>query len=582
MSDSVPDLTLLVGHDVKNGETQLRFQLESRDCLPDANRNEFGPVVLRGSQPHEFLENHLRALEELPLVRKSDPAMAQRLVENKGASLFRELLPADLQEVLWNLIPQVDTLAIVSDEPWIPWELLRFHEGQYDARTRGPFFGETFALSRWLRGIAAHRHLPVHHLALVVSAAEELETKAERKIIQEVGGPTHRVTEIPARYMDLTDALASGDYDAFHFAGHGWTHCDPAGSGLALDNNEKLQLEDIEGATHGLEHSSPLIFLNACQTGQSGMSLTRVDGWAQRFLRAGAGAFLGALWSIDGSYALKFAAKFYQGFLSGHPIAKAVQDARLALQRELPGDPTSLAYTVFAHPLASVKEGAQRVPRKTLPPHRVKFRPARKRTLGDSTPPGRRTLVSAPRALSRPRGRSPVLIVASLLALGLVLLLDDVHRQPLPFLFSAGSSKGPTVPPANRDGTNHLARNSQSGTTQHPHFRVSGDSDSLPGFTMYLNDFANRDVPANTGDWTVEVVLGRSELTSFLEADSPWHSCHVSARAELTRRAEQVDLGQLAAKRANAVESAACRRAGEALAQAIVTRLARTLTEEAQ
>ena len=85
------------------------------------------------------------------------------------------------------------------------------------------------------------------------------------------------------------------------------------------------------------------------------MSLTDIGGWARQFLRAGAGAFIGAYWSIYDQPTSDFAKEVYKRLLSGIPIGRTVQQARTAMK--LAGDPTWLAYTVFADPLATVQEG---------------------------------------------------------------------------------------------------------------------------------------------------------------------------------------------------------------------------------
>ena len=82
------------------------------------------------------------------------------------------------------------------------------------------------------------------------------------------------------------------------------------------------------------------------------MGLTGMGGWASRFLKAGAGGFLGAYWSIYDEPALNFAKAFYDRLFAGDPVGKAAREARLAIKGT--GDPTWLAYTVFADPMASV------------------------------------------------------------------------------------------------------------------------------------------------------------------------------------------------------------------------------------
>jgi CHAT domain-containing protein len=162
-----------------------------------------------------------------------------------------------------------------------------------------------------------------------------------------------KVESIPATFLDVQAALASGTYDAWHFSGHGAFRNEPIPerSAMILQGGDKLTPEDLSGRVANLGKPHPLVFLNACQIGQSGMSLTGMGGWASRFLRAGAGGFLGAYWSIYDQPALNFAKAFYTRLFAGDPIGKAARDARLDVRGS--GDPTWLAYTVFADPLAT-------------------------------------------------------------------------------------------------------------------------------------------------------------------------------------------------------------------------------------
>ena len=102
-----------------------------------------------------------------------------------------------------------------------------------------------------------------------------------------------------------------------------------------------------------LGQAQPFVFLNACQIGQGGMSLTNIGGWAKQFLFAGAGAFIGAYWSVYDQAACNFAKELYTRLLAGSPMASAVREARLAIKAL--GDRTWLAYTAFADPMATVQ-----------------------------------------------------------------------------------------------------------------------------------------------------------------------------------------------------------------------------------
>ncbi len=122
---------------------------------------------------------------------------------------------------------------------------------------------------------------------------------------------------------------------------------------MLLENREELTPEDLSGVVSNLGLARPLVFLNACQIGRSALSLTDIGGWAAQFLRAGAAAFVGAYWSVYDQAAHDFARAFYGRMLAGLSISQAAKEARAAI-RPL-GDPTWLAYTVFADPLATVQ-----------------------------------------------------------------------------------------------------------------------------------------------------------------------------------------------------------------------------------
>ena len=110
--------------------------------------------------------------------------------------------------------------------------------------------------------------------------------------------------------------------------------------------------ENLSGEPENLGIAHPLVFLNACQVGRSAWSLTDIGGMASGFLYARAGAFIGAYWSVYDKAAHDFAIEFYKRLFAGTPIGKAVKEARLIVKNNSHGDPTWLAYVVFADPSA--------------------------------------------------------------------------------------------------------------------------------------------------------------------------------------------------------------------------------------
>jgi CHAT domain-containing protein len=213
--------------------------------------------------------------------------------------------------------------------------------------------------------------LSLRNVALVQPTDSNLEhAGAEREYLEKLGAEGGwNVTSIAARRKDVLEAMKSGTYDAWHFVGHGEVDpTKPNRSLIHLEEGEDLKPSMLAmGSVMNLGKAQPLVFLNACETGESISGLTGPAGWAERFLKAawdaahqsnGAAAFLGAYWPIRSDSAFAFAQAFYDEILGRNggeakTVGRAVLAARKTIKKE--EDPTWLAYTVFAHPLARVE-----------------------------------------------------------------------------------------------------------------------------------------------------------------------------------------------------------------------------------
>lgn len=342
------DLEIRVLEGFADGHSCLTFEVTAKDPAWRLDRKSFGPVPLR-ADPATFVGVLYERLSKAPSGQDRETE-----IRALGADLGRQLLGSgELLALLWSLQHRVTTVLLVSDEPWIPWELVRLEDPAGAGSGAGRFLCEAFALARWLPGPAPALELPLRRLALVASEADgQIAVREEREFIERQQGVARSVCSVPARFEPLLEALASGGYDGWHFCGHGGVPKDPDPNllFLPLDDHRTLTPRILGSEAAGLGRSRPLVFLNACHTGRGGFSLTSVGGWAKQFLDAGAGAFLGAHWAIDGARAAAFSQAFYPRLFSGVPIAQAVRDARQASR--LAGDPSWLAYTLYAHPLA--------------------------------------------------------------------------------------------------------------------------------------------------------------------------------------------------------------------------------------
>ena len=334
----------------------LSLRLTSADPSLGYNLKPFGPIRLR-SEPYGYFQSFFTDIETSAGPVVQDKARVEQRLAAKGASLFEQLVPEDLRGILWKLRTRITSVQVQSEEPWIPWELCKLFgkSAEGDEIEEGPFFCEAFQLTRWIPGLAQVPQLRMKKLALVVPDDSGLPFAAsERDYVLSLQDGRARRGADPRDLPRRSGGPGLGPYDAWHFSGHGSFRNEPQPerSAMILQGGDRLTPEDLSGRVANLGKPHPLVFLNACQIGQSGMGLTGMGGWASRFLKAGAGGFLGAYWSIYDEPALSFAKAFYDRLFAGDPVGKAAHEARLAIKGT--GDPTWLAYTVFADPMASV------------------------------------------------------------------------------------------------------------------------------------------------------------------------------------------------------------------------------------
>jgi len=102
----------------------------------------------------------------------------------------------------------------------------------------------------------------------------------------------------------------------------------------------------------GPDGAKPVVVLNACQVGRAGWRLSSIGGFAESFLRRGAGVFVGSLWSVGDAPAHDFSEAFYGALARGKTLADATTLGREAARRAREG--TWLAYVVYGYPHATM------------------------------------------------------------------------------------------------------------------------------------------------------------------------------------------------------------------------------------
>ncbi len=352
---AAPDLELSIRY-VGESETLMEFELHSTQDFGYHHRR-VGRIQFRGS-PASQLENRFRELSQLARPDATvTPEFVQRRLVSLGNQLYDELFPDELKHEYWTWKAKgIRTIQITSEEPYIPWEMVKPYQR---GASPEPFLCEQFVLARWLCGRQGLKDsvpatplcavIPQSDLAFVREELEYLSTLNQRRPELRVRAP------FPSAWTDVVQLLEQGGFGILHFACHGnFVAEDPNESAIGLDGGF-LRPSDVAGEKVGFAKDTPLVFINACETGRVGFALTRLGGWADRFVQGGCSAFIGSIWEVNDGLAVAFAKEFYDQFLSGVPLGEAIQTARLKIREQDPGNSTWLAYTLYGDPLSRVR-----------------------------------------------------------------------------------------------------------------------------------------------------------------------------------------------------------------------------------
>ncbi|HKH44329.1 MAG TPA: CHAT domain-containing protein [Thermoanaerobaculia bacterium] len=364
-----PDLEMRVRTIPENGKTRLHYTLHSPSGkAPFFHREIAGPLI-QGS-PEEY---HGQLLEKFgKLSERLDVDGSQLLraeIERKltalGYQLWRELfLPNLLDAYREARRSEVKTWLLISDEPWIPWELIKpFDASRKDEVINDDFLALRFELTRWLSGDKVPASaIGVRHLAAIRTTEDLPQSGDELSFLSDLSSRMgiEPMMQAPVSADDLLGFLESGNAEALHFLGHGVFQVERADdSTIPLPDGSTFRPSDLEGPlADRIGQAKPLVVLNACWGAQQGWSLTRIGGWAAHWVGvAGCGAFIAPLWPVRDKVALAFTQGFYGALAQGATLGHAGLKARQHLRETQPGDPSALAYVVYGHPNARVLFG---------------------------------------------------------------------------------------------------------------------------------------------------------------------------------------------------------------------------------
>jgi CHAT domain-containing protein len=359
-------VALLIEEDVVGDQIRYRC-LVTGDVLGLDNA-EFASEFLQAragstsSASLAYVGSVYRRIVERALLNAADLDLFQRELKAIGTELSSQLFSGELARILWDHRDDIATVKITSFEPYIPWELLRLkhpdtnetddrHLAEYGLvrSLSGRAFPKTLRAAEWRYLVGTY---PNNLYTAIGREVEYLTTAlTERRRIEP--------REIPAEAAAFLDALANPDFDVLHIACHGKTDLNDVESAELVIGDRLLAGRHVGPVSvtattvreeAKLRERAPLVFLNACQSGQQAPSLTDVGGWPRAFFKAGAGAFIGTSWEVHDKPAATFAESFYEALLDGGTLADAAAKARSEAKKAR--DASWLAFGVYGQPTA--------------------------------------------------------------------------------------------------------------------------------------------------------------------------------------------------------------------------------------
>lgn len=573
-----PDLEMQVRTKSEHGRTWLKYTLDSPTGAVGYSRHTVAGPVFYGN-PDEFHRYFSSKIEQLgeSLDFDGSPLLAEgvdRKLVNLGRVLWRELIPYEIRTAYRDFRDSIHSWLIISDEPWIPWELIKpYDDSRPEDILDDDFLGLKFEMTRWLAG----KSTPAREITIGCFAALEVaelpNAREERTLLEDLArsnpglagqAPSCESAEEILSYLETSEA------QLLHFMGHGTDVASRADeAGLPLPDGSSLRPIDLEGpvATRILRNH-PLVFQNTCWAGQQGWSLTRLGGWASRWIGiCGCSAFVAPMWPVRDQIALSFARAFYSALSSGDPLGKAAWKARHAIYQERSGDPSVLAYAVYGHPQMGVRFGIE---------------PATEEDRVNETRKGR------PIQWTRRRRWRPwwAWAVAACLSAGALHLsasyvLDRLFRidaSPIPRSLLAMRPK----PPANPSQKSEPTQSPKRGTTEVRGngltFKVSGGSSQVNSALRTALSSVDKGLSAERiSGWTVTLRLDPPTMTPFEEFGVSMVSCRLTGEVSATGPGAPIDLGSMSKISSQTNEYNACNAAAKSLAKDVVSGLIQNL-----
>ncbi|HYW10104.1 MAG TPA: CHAT domain-containing protein [Longimicrobium sp.] len=291
-----------------------------------------------------------------------------RVAALRGAGKqFFDAAPENFKRLYWKLVDAgmpPRSIAVVSVEPHIPWELMLPERGAATNPRRMKPLGVEAMIGRWTRaeGTSGQQAIALRNSRVIAPTYSRRPlAHAEREaelVTSRFPGSVIRPADVATIGSEVS---AARDLTLLHFTCHG--AAEGSLQTLILDDDYRLSSTVVSGMEEMerlFERGRTMVFLNACEVGRANAGLAGVGGFASAFIELGAVAVIAPLWAVRDSVAFEVAKAVYEGIMANptRPFAEILRELRAKAYERDTGEDTYAAYCFYGDPLARLVPGA--------------------------------------------------------------------------------------------------------------------------------------------------------------------------------------------------------------------------------
>ncbi|NVM28949.1 MAG: CHAT domain-containing protein [Candidatus Helarchaeota archaeon] len=272
-------------------------------------------------------------------------------LQSIGSSI-QELVGKDCTNVLRDLLKQHEFLLFLTDDPFVPWELITIED-------------VPVCLVNSVGRIIAGADIKTDYKKVekdiidILFIADPLgdlpSARVEIKNILNELKPAIDKGYIDPIVLEGNDATTSKileimkqtEVEIIHYAGHAFFNdAVPEESGLILTD----KVLTAQALSKTLNYVPEIIFVKACESAQTSSNYDKVSGIAQGFIEAGIKIFIGSLWPIDDRDASNFSYSFYHNLLQEKTVGECILASKQELYNNLKSAYGWASFILYGNP----------------------------------------------------------------------------------------------------------------------------------------------------------------------------------------------------------------------------------------